>query len=72
MRKIIAVLVIAMLIFHFTMTFNRHSFSLSQKTFTLPKITFNPGFFVPKTILPSTSVSSPAIHIRASFFNFLR
>ena len=69
MRKVIAILMIAMIIFHFSLVFNRPTTSFQQSTFKFPTITFKPGIFVPRATLSSGTLN-PVVHVHTAFFRF--
>ena len=70
MRKVIALLMIAMIVFHFSLVFNRPTSNFQQSTFKFPAITFKPGIFVPRATLPTTGTLNPVVHIHTAFFTF--
>ncbi len=70
MRKIAALLMIAIIIFHFSVFFNRPTTSFQQSIFKFPAVTFKPGLFAPQATLPTASTLNPVIHVHGSFFNF--
>ena len=70
MRKIAALLMIAIIIiFHFSGVF-RPSASFQQSIFKFPAITFKPGLFVQQATLPTASTLRPVVHVHTKFFNF--
>lgn len=69
MKKVAALLMIAIIIFHFSIIF-RPTTSFQQSTLKFPAITFKPGFLLPKATLPAASTLRPMFHAHTAFFNF--
>jgi hypothetical protein len=69
MRKIMALLMIAIIVFHLSIVFNRPPIKFPAVSIRFPTITFKPGIFLPKATLPAASTFKPMVHVHTTFFN---
>ena len=70
MKNIIALLMVAIIVFHFSIVFNPPKISFPTVSIKLPHTTFKPGILVPHTTLPTAGTIRPVVHIHSTFFNF--
>ena len=69
MKKIMAIMVIAVLIFHLGIVFNRPVVSFPKVSLKMPQVTFKLGFLEPHTTLPTAGTFKPMVHAHTTFFN---
>ncbi len=71
MKKIAALTVMALLVFHFSFTFNRPTAIMPQTSFKAPSITVKSGPLFSAN-LPTASTFRPSAHVHGTFFTFFR